>query len=679
MTWKIVRALFGRSQPHETSEFAPSASAAPHEPNGPHVASVVSDVTPAPQVVPAPASAHDQAKREGDTTPLRGIGVSPGSAVGPALIYRGAGDLRPKGQSDARSGAPADAPADAPLATETKRAESRARLLTALAAARVELSALAEHVRRDVGSAEGEIFEAQALMLDDPTLLTRIEELLASGRMSAPDALRAATEEQAEILESLPDPLWQARADDVRDAARRALTLLAGTAGTAGQTPSLAQRLEALDASVVLIADDLSPSDTALLRRDRVAGIALARGSATSHAAILARALGIPAIAGLGARLLSEASEGAVVALDSASGCLALNPRGAQERAARDAAARWSDLAAVSRGRAARWRTRPGALRDGAPVPLLANVGSRDDALRAAEHGAEGIGLMRTEFVFAQAAESPDAEEQAATYLDIIAALGAHPGPIIIRTLDAGADKPLLSLRAYTHGDPNEANPALGVRGIRLQRAHERLLESQLRGLALVSARSGLDLRVMLPMITTVEETRDVKTALASERDGLALAGGLRPLPVGIMVETPAAVLMAGAFAAEVEFFSIGTNDLTQYVMACDRLNAGVASLLHPLQPAVLRAIATLVSAARPAKRHVGVCGEMASDPRMALLLVGLGVDDLSMNPASIPAVKATLAAYSLDEARAIAEQALDAITLAEVETVVTAIRVEEP
>jgi phosphoenolpyruvate-protein phosphotransferase len=501
--------------------------------------------------------------------------------------------------------------------------------------------------------------------------------LLAGELPRASDALRAATEEQAQKLEALDDPLWQARAADVRDAARRALLLLNPEA----MPPTLAKRLEALSGPVILIADDLAPSDTAQFRRGRVAGIALARGSTTSHAAILARALDIPAIVGLGPHLLTEAREGADVVLDTTTATLLLTPTEAQKRATRDDVAEMTKRAAEALQTAANWRGRPGALRDGTPTPLLANVGSLADAQLAAQYGAEGIGLLRTEFVFAEAKTLPTAEEQARTYLDIIAALGPTSGPIIIRTLDVGADKPLRSLPAPA-GASLEANPALGVRGIRLQLARRDLLDTQLRGLALARARTDVDMRVMLPMVTTLEETRETQRALAAQLAAVppeAAEAAARALPIGVMVETPAAALMASAFAAEIAFFSVGSNDLTQYVMAGDRLNAAIAALVQPLQPAVLHAISLLTIAATRAGKHVGVCGEMAGDPRLALLLIGLGVNDLSMNPTSIPAVKATLATYSADEARAFGLEALDALTLADVEAVVARIRVTEP
>jgi multiphosphoryl transfer protein len=528
-----------------------------------------------------------------------------------------------------------------------------------------------------VGASEAGIFEAQAMMLDDPTIEERASALIAERRLNAVSALRAASEEQAQKLGSLEDPIWQARAADVRDAAGRAIALL--TPDELRQ-PTLAERLASAPEPAIVVADDLAPSDTAKMRPENTLAIALARGSATAHAAILARALDIPAVAGLGADLLDHVRDGQTLVVDGSSGQALFQPTTAQIAAARQAQGQRLETTRASRDVAARWRDLSGRLREGQRIPVLANVGTLDDARAAATAGAEGIGLLRTEFLFAQSATLPDEEEQASLYTTIIEALGESGGPVIVRTLDAGADKPLASLAIVTGALPVEANPALGVRGIRLQLAFRILLATQFRALLLAAARvqseRPVDLQVMLPMVTTVEEVREAKTIMAIERAALLERGVHieREPPIGIMVETPAAVFSCAALAAEAAFFSIGTNDLTQYVMAADRLNPRLADLCQPVQPAVLRAIAAIASTGRAAGRPVGVCGEMASDPSLALLLVGLGVDELSMNPASIPSVKATLAAHSLAEAQEFARQALQATTLAEVQQVIARI-----
>jgi phosphoenolpyruvate-protein phosphotransferase len=500
-------------------------------------------------------------------------------------------------------------------------------------------------------------------MLEDPAIIERAEALIASGRLSAAAALNQSAEEQAEALAALPDPLWQARAADVRDAARRALRSLAPHA----QAAALPEALAALSGPVIVVASDLAPSDTAQAPPERLLGIALARGGPTAHAAILARALGIPAVTGLGPRLLESVRDGDPLALDGATGQLTVRPDAGQLAAIVSAADAGGKRAAELRLRALAWRDRPGATHDGVPIAVMANVGSAAEARAAAEAGAEGIGLLRTEFLFAGRDTLPDAEEQAALYQQIIAAFGASRGPIIIRTLDAGADKPLPALAAYTSQLTAEENPALGVRGVRVSLRFAPLLDAQLEGIAVAAARSGAELRVMLPMVTTVEEIETARAALARALDRLEARGVAphRALTLGIMVETPAAALHAEALAAHAAFFSVGANDLAQYVMAADRLSPELTELRSPEQPAILRAIHLAARAGAAHGLPVAVCGEMAGEPALGALLVGLGVTELSMAPDRVTPVKELLATRSLDELRAIATRAMSAETLA--------------
>jgi phosphoenolpyruvate-protein phosphotransferase len=613
--------------------------------------------TPPQQPEAASGSSGGDATSADEVPSTKGIGVSAGVAVGPALVYR------PRAQPSLNASA----------AASSDSAQEQARLRAALLEAAGELRALAEQVGKMVGPSEGGIFEAQSMMLGDPTIEERASALIEERRLDAASALQVASEEQARKLAGLEDPVWQARAADVRDACGRAIALL--TPSELRQ-PTPAERLASAAEPPIVVADDLAPSDTVKMRQENVLAIALARGGATSHAAILARALGIPAVVGLGADLLDRVHDGQMLVVDGASGKTLLQPTTAQVVAARQAQERRLETARASRESATLWRGRPGRLRDGRSIPIMANVGTLEDAKAAAAVGAEGIGLLRTEFLFAQSAALPDEDEQANLYAAVIETLGVTAGSIIVRTLDAGADKPLASLAPFTGALPTEVNPALGVRGIRLQLAFRALLAAQFRSLLLAAARSQserpVDLQIMLPMVTTVEEVREAKAIMAAERAALLERGVhiARELPIGIMVETPAAVFACEALATEAAFFSIGTNDLTQYVMATDRLNPRLADLCQPIQPAVLRAIATVVAAGHAAGRTVGVCGEMASDPRLALLLVGLGVDELSMNPATIPDVKVALAEHSLGEAQELAHQALQATTLVETQRV---------
>jgi phosphoenolpyruvate-protein phosphotransferase len=575
---------------------------------------------------------------------MQGIGVSPGIAVGAALLYR----------------APATEERSTPQRPVDLTVE-RGRLHAAIAAGIAELRALAERISREIGKSEGEIFTAQALMLKDPTIAERAETLIMQEGTDAATALSLAAEEQAAALARLPDPVWQGRAVDVHDAARAALAHLRPSSQAA-----LAQLLDAVVEPVVVVAEDLAPSETTQLTPESVCAIALAQGSATSHAAILAHALRIPAVAGLGTRLLEAVHDGDLLVVDGGRGTLMLSPDEASLQAARVQVDQYRRTLAASRTRQATLRDQPGSTRDGHRVPLLANVGSLDDARSAAEVGAEGIGLLRTEFLFAQSAALPDERQQADLYAEIILALGAARGAVVIRTLDVGSDKPLPALGDAIAALAKETNPALGVRGIRLQAAVPDLLATQLRGILLAARRTRADVQVMLPMVSMVEEVRPAKSTLQQAREALAEAGTPSP-PLGIMVETPAAVFSLEALAQEAAFFSIGTNDLTQYVMAADRLNPQLATLNDPAQPAVLRAIAVVVRAAQASQRHVSVCGEMAGDPVLAMLLVGLGVEALSMTPNSIPAVKEALATRTLAELQTLAGRALHLATVHDV------------
>jgi phosphoenolpyruvate-protein phosphotransferase len=601
-----------------------------------------------------PVSVDGATRTPGDgSVVLRGIAASPGVAGGPALVYRAA--------------SPSVSTGRAPVVDLVDIAGERERLRAAIATAAIELHALSRRVAAEIGAGEAGIFDAQALMLDDPTIGERAAELIERDRLDAVQALERAAEEQAALLAAMPDPLWQARAADVHDAARQALAHLQPQGA---EKHSLSALIERAAEPVVVLVDDLAPSDTVQMRPDRVLAIALAHGGATAHAAILARALRIPAVAGLGDEVLDAVPAGETLIVDGTQGLVVLRPTPTELEQAREQTRQQVAQASAARTQAAAWRERSGQTRDGVAVKVLANVGSEAEARAAAESGAEGIGLLRTEFLFAERLTLPDAGQQAALYTALISVFGSPAAPITIRLLDAGADKPLPSLAGQVRALPAEANPALGVRGIRLQLAFEDLLDTQLRGIVLAAARTRAHLRVMVPMVATVGELRAVRTQLQAIRAQLSQSGLLadQPLPVGIMVETPAAVFTIESLAREAAFLSIGTNDLTQYVMAADRLNPRLATLCQPEQPPVLRAIATIAHEATRLDRHVGVCGEMAADPTLALLLVGLGVRELSMAPASIPAVKQALASRTLDELRTLAVRALEARTVDEVQ-----------
>jgi phosphoenolpyruvate-protein phosphotransferase len=393
-----------------------------------------------------------------------------------------------------------------------------------------------------------------------------------------------------------------------------------------------------------VIAGELTPADAAALDPARVLGIATAHGTATAHAAILARALGLPAVVGLGERVL-EIGDGTELLLDGEAGTVQVQPPAAVAQEAQERRRRAAQRAQVARGRA----HETGATRDGTRIEVFANLGASAEAARAVELGAEGVGLLRTEFLFLDRAELPDEDEQAQTLLDIARALDGRP--LIVRTLDAGADKPLPALPM-----PPEANPFLGVRGIRLGLAQPEILETQFRAILRVAAEHPL--RAMLPMIATAQEIDAARAVLARAREA---TGSDVALELGIMVEIPAAAVTAAELARHADFFSIGTNDLTQYTMAAERGDERLAGLLTGPQPAVLRLIAATVTGAATRGRMVGVCGELAGDPAAALLLAGLGVTELSMAPGLIPEAKAALRSVDLATLRRVAAQALNA------------------
>jgi phosphoenolpyruvate-protein phosphotransferase len=430
---------------------------------------------------------------------------------------------------------------------------------------------------------------------------------------------------------------------------------------------------------VIILAYDLTPSDTATFDPEMILGIATVAGGPTTHAAIIARAMEIPAVAGLDASLLETLQEGRRLAIDGAQGLLYTHIDAVQAQNLNDAMHLQRQQNAQRRKQnASRWRTQRGTTADGIAVQIFANVGDVQGARAAADAGAEGIGLLRTEFLFGGRQVFPDEQEQFESYMALFQAFGEHAHfgkTIIARTLDAGADKPFPALEPLI-GSMQEANPALGLRGARIHLAHESLLRSQLRALLRAGTASGIDLAIMFPMIATLEEVRRLRAVYTSVREELADEGiSLSPgTQLGIMVETPAAALMADTLAREVDFFSIGANDLFQYTLAADRTNTRVTALFGLLEPAVWRAIDLVVRAASAHGKLVAVCGELAADTRVGPLLAGLGVKELSMSPPSIVQVKAALYARTMDYWRDRAQEVLRAETAGEVEAVVESI-----
>ena len=485
-----------------------------------------------------------------------------------------------------------------------------------------------------------EIAAAHRALLDDPELVSGAQALLAAGK-SAGFAWRSTLRAAAQTLRQLPDPRLRERADDLHDLESQVLVALQGEGG--GVAPTLK------DHSIV-IARELLPSQLLALEGARVAGIGLAGGGATSHVSIIAAAMGIPTLVALGPAVLSIA-DGTSLVLDGARGVLETRPTPERLTSVR------AEVAALNTRRAGELAAAQAECRtaDGIRIEVLANIGSLAEAEAAVRNGAEGCGLLRTEFLFLDRQSPPSEAEQTAAYQAIATVLGSRP--LTIRTLDAGGDKPIPYLPL-----PPEDNPALGLRGVRTGLAYPQLLRTQLR--AVLGLREPARWRLLLPMITDIEDLRAVQAILAEERRQLKFAG---ELAVGVMIETPAAALLADSLAAAADFLSVGTNDLTQYTLAMDRGHPQLAARLDALHPAVLQLIARTAQAAHAHGRHAAVCGGLASEPLAAPLLIGLGVNELSAVPSVIPQLKARIGKVTLAQCRELAQQALKADTAAAV------------
>ncbi|MBP2315050.1 phosphoenolpyruvate--protein phosphotransferase [Azospirillum soli] len=517
------------------------------------------------------------------------------------------------------------------------------RLDQALAGAAADLRNLHEEFWKKAGAAKAAIFKAHLELLDDPEMVADAHARIDTGA-SAGWAWREVYEERAAMLAQLADPLLAGRAADLRDVGRRVLRLLADATESVAALP---------DHPVILLAEDLEPSDTAKLDPAMVLGLCTAGGGATSHTAIIARSLDIPAVVASGPAVL-DLENGREAILNGDDGVLVVDP--SDRDRGRAAAAR---VAVGERREAERLdRYKPAITTDGKRVEVAANISDPAEAAGAVEAGGEGVGLMRTEFLFLQRDFPPDEEEQFEAYRSMVRAMNGLP--IILRTLDIGGDKNVPYLRM-----PAEANPFLGVRGVRLCFEREDLFRTQLRAMLRASAEGPV--RIMYPMIAAPAELAKAKAITEEVRREV----GVEPVELGIMIEVPSAVMMADRLAREVAFFSIGTNDLTQYVLAMDRLHPVLAPQADGLHPAVLRMVERTVAAAKGAGIWVGACGGIAGDPAGAVLLSGLGVAELSVAIPTVPSVKARLRGIAMADAERVAREALDCADAAEVRALV--------
>jgi phosphoenolpyruvate-protein phosphotransferase/dihydroxyacetone kinase phosphotransfer subunit len=551
---------------------------------------------------------------------IGGIGASAGVAIGPLVRFRTIVTEVPErlaGDPD----------------TEWRRLQS------ALAAARDETRVLYDWARRHTSENEAGIFDAQALLLEDPELLEQARRLIFEDGRDSTSAWHSAAGTLTERLAALEDPYLRGRAADLSDVAARVLANLTGSSGA----------IISLSQPSIVAARDLMPSQVEKLDPALVLGLCLETGSASAHSSILARARGIPAVVGLGPAL-STLAEGNLVAIDGDQGKLWVSPGEDERRLLEERRRTW--LASRQTSLAARHA--PAVTRDGRRINVLANLNREEQSSEALDYGAEGVGVLRTEFLFLDRKTAPDESEQFACYRNIAAVLAGRP--LVIRTLDIGGDKnvPYVDIGL-------ESNPFLGWRGIRLTLGRRDLFETQLR--AILRAGCSRPVEILLPMISTLEELLEAKAVIRGVEDALQREGvPFQPhLPLGVMIEVPAAAVIADQLAAEVTRLSIGTNDLVQYLMAADRTNSRVAGTADYFQPAVLRVIQDVVKVGRRAGIRVDVCGEMAADPLATPLLLGLGVEELSMSPPLIPEMKRAIARWTLPEAEALAHRALQA------------------
>jgi phosphocarrier protein FPr len=560
-----------------------------------------------------PLAIHTWVPARPAKTVIRGFSASPGLAIAPICQFQRSRII---------------------IAATTKDPNAELQhLKQSIETAKVQLQEVYNEVKMCSGSGQAAIFLAQAEFLDDPELFAAAAASIKSWH-SAARAWREAVEEQAKTLEQLPAPLFSRRAVDLRDAGRRVLRLLADSVEDKDSVP---------EKPSILVAEDLTPSDIARLDPAIILGFCTASGGPTSHTAIIARSLGIPAVVGAGPAVLDQPN-GAMAILDGNAGSLYVEPHEADIETARQALEVQHDTA----------RFEPAIMRDGHRIAVVANISRATEAEQAVNAGGEGVGLLRTEFLFLERDRPPTEEEQFEAYQTMVRALNGLP--LIIRTLDIGGDKktPYLNL-------PSEENSFLGMRGIRLCLARPELFRPQLRAIFRV-AKLG-PVKILFPMISTLEDLWAAKELAEEVRRQLCT----EPVEIGIMIEVPSTAMLADLFAQEVDFFSIGTNDLTPYVLAMDRLHPLLARQADGLHPAVLRMIERTVQAANAAGKWVGVCGEIAGDPKGVVILAGLGVRELSVSIPRIAPIKAQLRSLKLSDAQALAKRALSCRTAAEV------------
>jgi len=558
---------------------------------------------------------------------LMGTAASPGIAIGKVLILEEENlDYQKKTVEDVEG--------------------EKVRLHDALEESKEQLQLIKDKVEREMGNDKAEIFQAHLLVLSDPELISAVESKIDSAKVNAEAALDETVEQFATLFANMDNDYMRERASDIRDVGSRILKNLLGIDSI---------NLATLDDEVVLIADDLTPSDTAQVNKDKVLGFATKIGGRTSHTAIMARSLELPAVVGV-SEILDIVENGDQIIVDGVDGDIIINPTDEQLASYNKKAEEYEQRKA----RLAQLKDLAGETKDGHRVELVANIGTPKDVKGALTNGAEGIGLFRSEFLYMDRDSFPTEEEQFESYKEVAEKM---EGPVVIRTLDIGGDKELSYLDL-----PEEMNPFLGYRAIRICLDRTDIFKTQLRAILRASAYG--EVKIMYPMISALEQLRAANGVLEEVKEELKAENVDfdENLEVGMMIEIPAAAMIADILAKETDFFSIGTNDLIQYTTATDRMNENISHLYQPFHPALLRLIKRVVEAAHGEGNWAGMCGEMAGDKRLAPYLLGVGLDEFSMSAVSIPEVKDQIRNMTLEDAKEIAQKALTFSTAEEVE-----------
>jgi phosphoenolpyruvate-protein phosphotransferase (PTS system enzyme I) len=553
---------------------------------------------------------------------MSGLGASPGIAIGKACVL--------KKQATALTGIK--------LTTDEARSVEKDRFTNSVQLAVKELESIQNRKDLDLSAIDLDVLETQIQFLTDPQIESDVADKINLESKTALDAVIEVIASMVDLFRNLDDDYLKARADDIRDAGNRIILHL---------TAKDNQGRQEYPEDTILIADELSPADTILMDLNRIAGFATQTGGRTSHTAIIAKSRGIPAVVGCGTTL-QPITDGDTVILDGSKGIVIVNPDAGTMKNYRILRKKFIQEQDLLRS----YKDLPATTTDGVHVELSGNISNAEDLQSIFEHGADGVGLFRTELFFLERDAFPSEEEQFEFYRQI--AIQSKNRPVIIRTLDIGGDKQLPYFEI-----PHEDNPFLGYRAIRISLDRKDIFMTQLK--AILRAGAFGNFKIMFPMISNVGEVRQAKALLAeAKRDLLAKSINFGDdIKTGIMIEIPAAAAMADILAREVDFFSIGTNDLCQYSLAVDRMNGKVNSLYDPFNPGILRLIRNVIDEAHKNKIPVGMCGEMASDPGAALMLLGMGLDEFSMSAASIPAVKEVIIRSSALEARQICDHCM--------------------